>query len=398
MNKGSWALMIVLLASLMTASVRADSWMLPQPKTYTSAGGGWRLIVFPREITSPLNYFQDQVDKRANAGGVKGNPQSAAIGRMEKRVEGSWQIVWETALVNDVAPVEALALEGGQAITLDNWHSMGYGDNAVTIYDSNGILLDKFALSDFLPEEYFNSLPRTVSSIHWRDHPRISVDRRQLIIPVVVPTIEREDLLVSEQASFIEIRFDLATGNHIRDEGEAWQAALKSARLANARLVADAAEARKKFVSPLVAPTTNEEPDWHQYLVEAYFRLDPDWVEGYPSTTVLRLPSEPDYQQSVVWVREVLTEEIDRENTIMLASPSQNVLLEVLKKEAARVRRGALASMRMYIALDDVHFHLARKILAHTGASILQIDIDQPIPQRQERLDRYLSRGSNGRD
>lgn len=40
--------------------------------------------------------------------------------------------------------------------------------------------------------------------------------------------------------------------------------------------------------------------------------------------------------------------------------------------------------------MDRKHLSAARKALAHTGAKFIQIDIDQQIPQRKERMDRYL--------
>jgi len=42
------------------------------------------------------------------------------------------------------------------------------------------------------------------------------------------------------------------------------------------------------------------------------------------------------------------------------------------------------------VAADDAHMSAVRAALAHTGAKVIQLDIDDPIPQRKERLERYL--------
>jgi hypothetical protein len=41
-----------------------------------------------------------------------------------------------------VAPVSALVSEdGAYLITFDNWHSMGYGDDVVVLYRTDGTLI-----------------------------------------------------------------------------------------------------------------------------------------------------------------------------------------------------------------------------------------------------------------
>ena len=116
----------------------ADSWALPSTEVTASADGSWRLTVYPRGVSSQLAYFQDKVKEQDNAGAPPGEKRTSASGRMEQRVNGKWKTVWEQPLLNEVSPVMVLAVNGGAAVTFDNWHSVGYGNDVVVIYDATG--------------------------------------------------------------------------------------------------------------------------------------------------------------------------------------------------------------------------------------------------------------------
>ena len=152
----------LLSVTLVAGPAFADQWLPASTKQYVSADGAWRLTVEPRPITSPLRYFQDQVASKPRPGGLPGQSQTSAIGTMERRVNGTWQRVWQKPLRNTVAPVTAIALPGGAAMTLDNWHSMGFGPDAVVLYNQQGVAVAAYALTDFLPKPYVQALPRTV--------------------------------------------------------------------------------------------------------------------------------------------------------------------------------------------------------------------------------------------
>jgi hypothetical protein len=380
-----------MLLVLFAASVLADSWLPPSIRQYASADGQWRLTIYPRPLTNQLNYFKDKVDGKRNAGGVPGESQKSPIGHMEHRVRGRWATVWKEPLVNDVAPVDAVVSNRGEVVTLDNWHSMGWGGDAIVIYAASGNRVRKFGLEDFLPEYYVEALPRTVSSIHWRGDARIDEAKRQLVLPIVVPSMDASTAY-SGKGRHIDARFLLSNGSLLPMDGKAWGEAIAAAIDVNARHKQERAEWRARFISPLAPPQDGNVTSWHQYLREAFFRLDPDWKDGYPDTDVVPLPSDPHFKLLVGYVGDSLTDDINNEGAIMIASPSQDVLVSTLVRQAKRVKPGFLAKARVYVAADDAHMPAVRAALLPSGATIIQLDIAGSIPQREERLEQLRRR------
>lgn len=389
---------IVLLAILVltwTGAARADSWLPAKIETYTSTNGKWRLTVYPRELTSPLDYFQDKVDDKPNAGGVPGDTQRSAMAHMERLVDGRWQTVWKMPLANEVSPVEVVVSNDGEMATLDNWHSMGWGDDAVVIYSAMGEQLGKFGLGGFLPKGYIDALPHSVSSIHWRGEPRIDEANREILIPVVVPTAKGQDGGEEDKAS-IDIHFRLSDGTLVPPEGKAWDEALASATQADAKRKQLEEEAKERFISPLSAPRDGDIRAWYDYLLEAFYRIDPDWEEGYPATKVVPLKEAPNFALLSRYLGEALEDDANTDGVIMLASPSQDVLVQVLRARAKQVSPGYLARARIYVAADSSHMSGIRAALERTGAKVIQLDINKPIPQRKERLEEYLQNRGDG--
>jgi len=74
----------------------------------------------------------------------------------------------------------------------------------------------------------------------------------------------------------------------------------------------------------------------------------------------------------------------------MFASPSQDSLVDALSVEASKIGKGTRSDARLYVVADSAHFASVRAALEHTGATVAQIDPAIPIPQRKERLERYL--------
>jgi hypothetical protein len=383
----------LLLCSSLLALIppaRADSWLPPSAEAYISANGAWRLTIEPRKISSRLAFFEDKLADRPKAGGLGHDGQASAMGRMEHLEHGKWSVVWGRPLVNDVSPVDALVSNDGRAVTFDNWHGMGYGDDAVVIYDAEGKAIRQMGLSEFLPKEYIRALPHSVSSLHWRGKPHVSSDGTQLIIPVLVPVPGQDALPEQKQAKLVDVRFRLSDGSHIPDATSAWHSAVASARLANERLKAEKAAARQRFISPLSPPNTSNTRDWYEYLVDAFFRLDPDWKDGYPSTQVIPLPTDEHFKLLCGYVGETLSDEMNSDGAIMIASPSQDLLVKVLKEQVRSVKPGSLAKARLYVPVDQHHLEAVRKAVAHTGIRFIPIDIDRQIPQPASRLDAYL--------
>ena len=379
----------MLLSLLLAASAFADSWAPPSVHSYSSPNGEWKLTVYPRGLTNQLDYFRDKVDGKPNAGGIPGDTQASPIGHMQRKQGGRWQTVWKAPLVNDVSPVEAVVSNDGTTVTFDNWHSVGWGDDAVVLYAADGRRARAFGLSAFLPKYYINAVPRSVSSIHWRGKPRIDEATRELVIPVVVPSAD-EDAAHTDKERFVDVRFGLADGALVPMAGQAWTEANDAAVKENARRERLAEEQMQRFIAPLAAPREDDMLGWHVYLRDAFFRLDPDWEEGYPSAHVVPLPDDPEFASSATDVGDTLSDDINADGAIMVASPSQAALVQALQQQARRAKPGALVKARVYVAADDAHMPEVRAALAHTGARLIQLDIDGTIPQRKERLERFL--------
>jgi hypothetical protein len=379
----------MLFSLLLASSAFADSWLPPSVRSYSSANGEWKLTVYPRGLTNQLNYFQDKVDGKPNAGGIPGDTQASPVGHMERKQGGRWQTAWKAPLVNDVSPVEALVSNDGTTVTFDNWHSVGWGDDAVVIYAVDGSQVRKFGLSAFLPKHYINAVPRSVSSIHWRGEPRIDESARQLVIPVVVPSADG-GAADTDKERFVDVRFGLADGALVPLAGKAWSDANEAAVKENARLERFQAEARRQFISPLAAPHESDTVAWYDYLRDAFFRIDPDWEEGYPATQVVPLRDDPKSALLTGHLGDELSDDMNADGVIMIASPSQDVLVQALQQQAKRAKPGTLAKARVYVAADNTHMPAVQAALAHTGGKVIQLDIDATIPQRKERLERYL--------
>jgi hypothetical protein len=378
--------------ALLTTTVSADEWRLPTTRAFLSPDKAWRLTVTPRPISSQLAYFQDQVANRLQAGAVRGNSQKRARGLLEHLNQGQWQPVWNELLLNDVSPVEAIVSPLGRVATFDNWHSNGYGKDVVVIYDDHGKAVRAMGLEDFLPKDYIQALPRSVSSIWWGDHHYFSADGKHLILRVVVPSIASREVNGSD-TQHVELAFDVATGQSTPSAGKAWPDALKKAMQVRAADRTAEAESYARFAAPLVGPYTDSEGDWHAYLQEAFFRIDEDWQSGYPATVVLRLPQQKDYQASVGFLNEALHDSLNMRGAIMIASPSQDNLVHVLSDAVATVPQRYLDKTRVYVAVDNAHTAAVRSALAATGATYIQLDPKKPIPQRKARLDAYRDGG-----
>lgn len=390
--------MALLLPVLSTVPATADTWAPPETTAYVSTDGTWRLVVEPRSVVNPLVYFEDKVAGKANAGAAAGETRTHATGRMQQQRNGQWHVSWEKPLVNEVAPVEVVVSNQGATATFDNWHSMGHGSSAIAIYGSDGHLIRSMALSDFLPETYVAALPRSVSSISWRGRPRFSDNQQELIVPVVVPEAGHPGAGIFEKATYVDVRFRLSDGQRVIIDHDAWSAALDRAGKAYDQQQEDEKEARERFVSPLTAPATNDAGDWHAYLVEAYFRTVPDGRDHYPAAQVIPLREDEGFSRLSGYLGEALVERLGTDGIIMIGSPSQSVMINVLREQVTRVKPGSPCSARVYVATDQEHLEEVRGVLRPLRCEIIPIDIDRAIPQRPERIKRYLGRDEDDSD
>lgn len=383
--------LLVLGLVMVTPAALGDSWSPATTKVYLSSDQTWRLTVTPRAVSGPLAYFEDKAAGRKDAGALPGNLQKRAQGFMEHLEHGRWRAVWNEPLLNEVSPVTAIVSPSGSAVTFDNWHSMGHGKDAVVIYDGRGKPVRAIALEDFLPKAYIEALPHSVSSVRWGGDHRLSADGKRLILRVVVPNENSAEAMDDQKARHVELAFDMASGQEFTPEEPAWSRAIAQANRVDAALRAEEARQEAVFMAPLAAPRSDADADWHRYLAEAFFRVDPDWEGGYPATKVLRLPQRKDYPVSVDFLTDALHGDLYRHGVTMIGSPSQDNLVRVLARIAATVPHGWLKDARIYVAVDDAHTATVAKALAPTGATYIQLNPDVAIPQRRARLDAYLT-------
>ncbi len=357
----------------------ADTWVLPSTTTYLSPGGCHRLTVVPRELTDHLSYFTDSVRDKEKPGQRPG-ARDAAKAILERRGSaGEWKLVWETSLINDVAPADAIVSDSGDYVaTFDNWHSLGWGKDAVVIYDRGGKLVRAMALTDFLPEDWFLTLPRSVSSIWWGGTHRF--ENGQLVLQIAYPNASQDD------QKYAEIAIDPATGKQVPRDATIWRQALAIAKREAIPVRAAQAAHLAMLRAPLKAPDGfRDKRTLHWYLTEAFERLDPEWKTGYPGTQVLDRPGGKSYAGSLKSLSDALSREPLGE-ALAIASYDPADLANALVAEAAQAEIGALKGVRVYATISDQDSGRVAAALTRLGAIFVQLDPAETIPQRPERM------------
>ena len=234
------------LSALLCATVAwADSWSPPHTQRYTSADGNIQAVIVPRALAGNFEYLRDKVDGKPFAGQRLGSNIAEAFAQVSRRTaDGSWITLWRQSLVNDVAPMHALVANSGKyLITFDNWHHRGYGTDAVVIYDARGRLIRKCALNDFLPLSYIETLPTTVSSIHWGREHFLFDDEETLILRVVEPSFRFGD----DRGLTVSVRILLYDGMITPPAGRGWERALRKSKKVRLQQQAYARKACKEW-------------------------------------------------------------------------------------------------------------------------------------------------------
>ncbi|HEV3468040.1 MAG TPA: TonB family protein [Pyrinomonadaceae bacterium] len=204
------ALALAFALGAMAAAAHADSWALPEKRTYYSPNKRFAFEVTPKKLESQLKYFSDKVEGKPDAGAPEGSKGNRCQGAFLVRRGNSYSRAAAFALVNEVAPVSALVADSGRyVITFDNWHAVGYGPDVVVIYRADGTLVRKLGLEDFLTEKDIETLPRSVSSIWWGGEHRLDEQAGHLVLRVVSSGWERDE----EKMTYHELRIVLDTGN-----------------------------------------------------------------------------------------------------------------------------------------------------------------------------------------
>jgi hypothetical protein len=356
---------------------QSDSWAPPRTETTLASKGDWRVTVVPRPIGEGLFYFQDKVDGVEPAGQRKGDPQKSPIARVERRTgPDNWQLVWQKPLVNDVAPPSVLLADGGTfLVTFDNWHSAGYGDDVVVIYDRRGTLIRKLSLEEILPAAWVHHLPRTVSSRWWGSKHRLVEGDRQVELNVVAPGSD-----MAEAPRFVPVRIRLADGVVIPPAGTTWDAALREANALEAKRMGAWEALRRQRIATLHAPVSKATKAWLNYLFEVRSRvaLSDERMGG----KLLAAPGETAHFNA-----EAIAGEIDdfdpsdefRSNWIF-ASPTSGPLADVLVKALNKRKPQSMRGARIAFVGTAADGTRVREAARKPGATIIVVDSGKPVP------------------
>lgn len=372
-----YALAVLALCLTQVRTASADSWLPPAAKTYTSSSGSVRLTVTPRPLAAALPYFSDKVEGREPAGQRTGAQQVHAMARLEEQVDGRWTRVWEGPLINDVAPVEAVVAGSGRFATLDNWHMMGHGDDAIVLYDRSGTVVRSLGLDDLLPPAWRAVLPTTVSSVHWRGDARIEGD--VMLLEVVKPS---EHASIDKRVT-VPLRLSLETGEPLEEQDQAWTQALQDAAELDAARRERWQALRVERAKPLAPPSGRAYADWRAYMEELRTRLN--MHKGLRHSGVV-LPTDggghfPDSADGVTSALDMV--EVDLEYgavDLLFVSPSSNALVTLLQQHMNTLGAGALKGASITFVGSSGHLETLRAVAARTGAELRLIDMGVPYP------------------
>ena len=208
------SLIFLSVVTIVTCGLRvsADSWALPTPKQYYSENKRYYIEIIPRVLESDLKFFEDKVAKKEPAGSKPGVKDNYCKGVFYRQVEGGkFEKVWESRLSNDVAPTHAIVSDGGEyVVTFDNWHSVGFGDNVVVIYEPGGKMVRKMGLPDFVAPDA--NLPRSVSSIWWGGKHYIDEKNLRLVLKI----LSKWSMDPDDKPEYKDVLVDLRTGELIK--------------------------------------------------------------------------------------------------------------------------------------------------------------------------------------
>ena len=144
--------------------MRADDWPAPHTRNVFSKDGSHFVRMIPGSNWGDVVGFQ---------GADRGEYARGLFYALQP--DRSYRLIADVALVNPVAPVDALVTNRGELVTLDNWHNFGFGA-VLAVYDPAGALRRSYTLEELYGEEKLSDVPRSVSSRWWRCQPTGFVD------------------------------------------------------------------------------------------------------------------------------------------------------------------------------------------------------------------------------
>ncbi len=147
-NKSQLVLLVIILWIVTTG----DKWSAPEKTTIYSENKKFQFIIIPKGFSKGL--------------GCSGADSCLGIlFSVDLRKE-----LWCKPLINEWSPVNAFVANSGKTVvTLDDWYTLGYGENALVVYDSLGNVAKRYSLEALLTPQQIERAPHTVSSIWWRE-------------------------------------------------------------------------------------------------------------------------------------------------------------------------------------------------------------------------------------
>jgi hypothetical protein len=156
--------LLALALVLAPAGLRADDWPAPRTRNVFSSDSSHFVRIAPGSSWGEVVGFEG-----AGTGDYAHGLFYALQG------DRSYRLVADVALVNPVAPVDALVTSRGELVTFDNWHNFGFGA-VIAIYGPAGALRAAYTLEELYGDEQLPDVPRSVSSRWWRCQPIGFVD------------------------------------------------------------------------------------------------------------------------------------------------------------------------------------------------------------------------------
>lgn len=369
--------LVALFLSLTPA--HADSWTPPETKSYVSANGEYRVTVVPRPVADRLAYFE------AKARGEELPVQAGPVATLERREGSGWVVLKRIPLRNEVAPVGLVVDDVGRFfVTLDNWHSIGFGDHVVVIYDAGGTVIRSLRLDQIVPPYFVDGLPRSVSSIWWRDGEPV-ISNGWLLLRVADGTEQ------NDKPGTFPVRIRLADGVveplaldlESKLKPRFCSAHIREVTGFNAGIAAERAN--------LVLPAKLGEHDLARYAHQAMRRLSTDKkgfdpLNDFPFELLAKgAYMAEDFRDSF---RDAL-QSPEREFLVRwFMSADQDLMAREVQSAARKIKPGSLAGIEFYFIADGAHWPAIRDALAASGATLVQVDPTKPIPPRADDLAR----------
>ena len=392
---------VAVLTLAAAGAAGADSWLPACPEVHVAPAGAYRFVVMPGgrldANVCPREARQPEFVNRPTAA-------DRAMGTLERRAGAAWVPVWQRELTQRVSPVSAVVSDTGRVATFDNWHSVGWGDDVVVLYDSHGRLVRQMGLTDFLPRFYVHALPSSVSSILWGGDHVFTPDGQWLRLNVVVPDADPlASVLGSQRPPLVQVLVDADTGRVTLPEGPAWDQALAQARQADALRCTEERAMFQQELTPLVSPpAAAPTPDWHRYGYGVLRRLRPAAAPELPyETCVFSAADLAEYPSRVArCVRGAVEAAADTPLEVLLLAPDPAALWAVVQPLLMALPLQALRGSRLFVAATPAAQDDVTRTLSALGAAVTVFDPAQPLPlpatARAHLLSRFDPRDGRG--